>query len=117
MAENLPYGKIYNEYGLTEASGPTVSVAKHEMAISKAPSVGQSFINTDIRIMDESGHECEMGQVGEITVKGDQVMKEYLHDPDTTAATLRDGWLYTGDLGRWMTKGSCMWWIGKKISS
>ncbi|MBC8466913.1 MAG: AMP-binding protein [Deltaproteobacteria bacterium] len=105
MAENLPYGRIYNEYGLTEATGPTVSIAKHEMAISKAPSVGRPFINTDIRIMDESGDECEIGQVGEIAVKGDQVMKEYLNDPDTTAATLKDGWLYTGDLGKMDDEG------------
>ena len=105
MAENLPYGRIYNEYGLTEATGPTVSVAKHEMAIAKAPSVGRPFINTDIRIMDESGHECKIGQVGEITVKGDQVMKGYLNDPDTTAATLKDGWLYTGDLGEMDDEG------------
>jgi len=105
MAENLPYGRIYNEYGLTEATGPTVSVAKHEMAISKAPSVGVPFINTDIRIMDESGHECERGRVGEIAVKGDQVMRGYLNDPDTTAATLKDGWLYTGDLGEMDDEG------------
>ncbi len=105
MAENLPYGRIYNEYGLTEATGPTVSVAKHEMAIAKAPSVGRPFINTDVRIMDENGHECELGQIGEIAVKGDQVMKEYLNDPETTAATLREGWLYTGDLGEMDDEG------------
>lgn len=105
MAENLPYGRIYNEYGLTEATGPTVSVAKHEMAIAKAPSVGRPFINTDVRVMDESGHECEPGQVGEIAVKGDQVMREYLNDPETTAATLREGWLYTGDLGEMDDEG------------
>ena len=105
MAENLPHGRIYNEYGLTEATGPTVSVAKHEMAVAKAPSVGRPFINTDIRIMDASGNECEIGQVGEIAVKGDQVMKEYLNDPDTTAATLKDGWLYTGDLGKMDDEG------------
>jgi len=105
MAENLPYGKIYNAYGLTEATGPTVSVAKHEMAIAKAPSVGRPFVNTDIRIMDESGHECETGRVGEIVVKGDQVMKEYLNDPETTAAVLKEGWLYTGDLGEMDEEG------------
>ncbi len=105
MAENLPYGRIYNEYGLTEATGPTVSVAKHEMAIAKAPSVGRPFINTDIRIMDDSGRECEPGRVGEIAVRGDQVMKEYLNDPETTAATLKEGWLYTGDIGEMDDEG------------
>lgn len=99
MAQNLPQGRIYNMYGLTEASGPTVSVAKHEMAIAKAPSVGRPFINTDVRVTDQEGHECGPGEIGEIAVKGDQVMKEYLNDPETTRATLKDGWLYTGDLG------------------
>ena len=100
MAENLPHGRIFNMYGLTEATGPTVSVAKHEMAMAKAPSVGRPFINTDIRVMDERGRECAPGEIGEIAVKGDQVMKGYLNDPETTNATLKEGWLYTGDLGQ-----------------
>ena len=100
MAEYLPQGRIYNAYGLTEATGPAVSVAKHEMAIEKAPSVGRPFVNTDIRVMGETGEECRPGEVGEIAVKGDQVMREYLNDPDTTNATLKADWLYTGDLGQ-----------------
>jgi acyl-CoA synthetase (AMP-forming)/AMP-acid ligase II len=100
MAEYLPQGRIYNAYGLTEATGPAVSVAKHEMAIEKAPSVGRPFVNTDIRVMGETGEECRPGEVGEIAVSGDQVMREYLNDPDTTSATLKAGWLYTGDLGQ-----------------
>jgi acyl-CoA synthetase (AMP-forming)/AMP-acid ligase II len=92
-------------YGLTEASGPTVSVAKHEMAIAKAPSVGRPFINTDVRVTDQDGGECPPGEIGEIAVRGDQVMKEYLNDPETTAATLRQGWLYTGDLGQMDDEG------------
>jgi acyl-CoA synthetase (AMP-forming)/AMP-acid ligase II len=99
MAEHLPQGRIYNMYGLTEAVGPAVSVAKHEIAISRAPSVGLPFVNTDVRVLNESGDECQPGEVGEITVCGDQVMKEYFNDPATTKATLKDGWLYTGDLG------------------
>lgn len=100
MAQHLPHGRIYNMYGLTEASGPTVAVAKHEMAIVKAPSVGRPFINTDIRVMNENGEESQPGEIGEIAVRGDQVMKEYLNDPETTQETLRNGWLYTGDLGQ-----------------
>jgi len=69
MAEYLPQGRIYNAYGLTEATGPAVSVAKHEMAIEKAPSVGRPFVNTDIRVMGETGEECRPGEVGEIAVK------------------------------------------------
>ena len=56
-------------------------------------------MNTDIRIVNEAGKECQKGEVGEIVVRGDQVMREYLNDPKTTGDTLKDGWLYTGDLG------------------
>jgi acyl-CoA synthetase (AMP-forming)/AMP-acid ligase II len=100
MAENLPQGKIYNAYGLTEAAGPTVSASKGEMAIVKAPSVGLPLLNSDIRIMNDTGEECACGEIGEIAVKGDQVMPGYLNDPSTTRLTLKDGWLYTGDLGQ-----------------
>ena len=100
MAEHLRQGKIYNAYGLTEAAGPTVSASKGEMAIVKAPSVGVPFLNTDIRIMDDDGKECVFGEIGEIAVKGDQVMPCYLNDPSTTRLTLKDGWHYTGDLGQ-----------------
>jgi acyl-CoA synthetase (AMP-forming)/AMP-acid ligase II len=100
MAEHLPHGTIYNAYGLTEASGPTVSFSKGRMALEKAPSVGRPFVNTDIRIVNQAGEECPQGEVGEIVVRGDQVMREYLNDPKTTGETLRGGWLYTGDLGQ-----------------
>jgi acyl-CoA synthetase (AMP-forming)/AMP-acid ligase II len=113
MAHHLPQGRIYNMYGLTEAVGPAVAVAKDEMAIAKAPSVGLPFINTDVRVMNESGHECQPGEVGEITVRGDQVMKEYLNDPDTTRETLKDGWLYTGDLGE-VDDDGCLYVVDRK---
>ncbi len=105
MADHLPQGRIYNAYGLTEATGPTVAVAKHEMAIAKAPSVGRPFVNTDVRVFNESGEDCQSGEIGEIVVRGDQVMREYLNDPETTEAALRDGWLYTGDLGEMDDEG------------
>ena len=100
MAEHLPYGTIYNAYGLTEATGPTVSYSKGRTALEKAPSVGRPFVNTDLRIVNEAGEECRKGEVGEIVVRGDQVMREYLNDPKTTGDTLKNGWLYTGDLGQ-----------------
>jgi feruloyl-CoA synthase len=63
--------------------------------------------------MNESGHECQPGEVGEITVRGDQVMKEYLNDPDTTRETLKDGWLYTGDLGE-VDDDGCLYVVDRK---
>lgn len=113
MAEHLPYGRIANMYGLTEAAGPTVAVAKHDLAIAKAPSVGRPFLNTDVRVMREPGMECQPEEIGEIAVKGDQVMTEYMNDPETTSKTLIDGWLYTGDLGKYDEDG-CLYVVDRK---
>lgn len=113
MAEHLPYGRIANMYGLTEAAGPTVSVAIQDLAIQKAPSVGKPFTNTDVRVMKDPETECKPGEIGEITVRGDQVMVEYLNDPTTTAATLMKGRLYTGDLGVCDEDG-CLYVVDRK---
>lgn len=113
MAEHLPHGRIANMYGLTEAAGPTVSVAIQELAISKAPSVGKPFTNTDVRVMRDPDTECKPGEIGEITVRGDQVMVEYLNDAATTAATLIQGRLYTGDLGVCDEDG-CLYVVDRK---
>ncbi|RLF55597.1 MAG: long-chain fatty acid--CoA ligase [Thermoplasmata archaeon] len=113
MVEHLPQGRIYNAYGLTEATGPTVAVAKDDLAISKAPSVGRPFLNTDVMVVNESGQECMVGEIGEIVVRGDQVMKEYLNDPEMTQNILKDGWLYTGDLGV-MDDDGCLYVVDRK---
>ena len=67
-------------------------------AISRAGSTGQPFVHTDVRIVDPTGRDVEAGEVGEILIRGPHLMKEYWNRPDATAETLRDGWLYTGDL-------------------
>jgi len=54
----------------------------------------------DIKIVDEGGRELPRNQIGELIVKGENVMKGYYKDDAATAAVLKDGWLYTGDLGR-----------------
>ncbi len=99
MSEHLPYGTIYNAYGLTEAAGPTVATSRGESAKIKAPSVGRPFLNTDYRIMDENFQECPPGSIGEIAVKGDQIMQEYFNDAEATRKAIKEEWLYTGDLG------------------
>ena len=55
---------------------------------------------TQIRIVDEDGTECPTGEVGEVTALTPYTMTEYHRLPDKSAETVRDGWLYTGDLGR-----------------
>lgn len=90
--------EIHQIYGLTETCGPAC-VIDSDNAMNKMGSAGQGFYHTKIRIMDESGQECDPGEPGEIWVSGAHIMKEYWNRPDATAETLTpDGWLRTGDV-------------------
>jgi long-chain acyl-CoA synthetase len=92
--------KIIEGYGLTEAS-PTTH-ANPFRGMRKFGSIGMPYPDTDCRIVDlESGNfDVPVGMEGELIVKGPQVMKGYWKRPDETANTIRDGWLYTGDIAR-----------------
>jgi long-chain acyl-CoA synthetase len=93
---------MYQGYGLTEAS-PVISAnnpAKHKMGSS-----GTLVKNLQIRICDDDGNDLPVGTKGEIVVKGENVMVGYWQNPEATAETIRNGWLYTGDLGYMDTDG------------
>jgi fatty-acyl-CoA synthase len=62
-------------------------------------SAGRPTYQTRLRLLDDDGAEAEAGAAGEIVVQCANVMSGYLNNPDATAATIRDGWLYTGDVG------------------
>jgi len=87
---------MYQGYGLTEAA-PVISSntpEKHKLGTS-----GILAKNLEHKILDENGMNCPDGVKGEIVVKGENVMKGYWNNPQATSETLKDGWLYTGDLG------------------
>ncbi|MHB8360857.1 MAG: long-chain-fatty-acid--CoA ligase [Thermoplasmataceae archaeon] len=86
-------------YGLTEAS-PVVCATPVEVEKRKAGSVGFPVPNTIVKIVDEDkgNDEKAIGEIGELIVKGPQVMLGYLNNVEETKSTIRDGWLYTGDL-------------------
>ncbi|MEV5651931.1 AMP-binding protein [Nocardia sp. NPDC052254] len=84
-------------YGLTEASG-MVATLNYEDALSRPGFAGLALVGTQVKIGDP-GVDTPAGEVGEILVRGEHVMREYWNKPDATAATLVDGWLRTGDLG------------------
>jgi long-chain acyl-CoA synthetase len=100
-------------YGQTE-SGPDITVlsrANHclpEASIEAQKvlaSCGQPCIGVHVRIVDEAGRDVEAGEIGEIIVKSRRTMVGYWHKLEETQKTIRDGWLYTGDLGSYDEKG------------
>lgn len=86
-------------YGLSESIGPGCVHLGVEN-IHKVGAIGIPGYNWEARIVDENGNEAVQGQVGELTVKGPGLMTCYYNDPEATAVTLRDGWLFTGDMAR-----------------
>jgi long-chain acyl-CoA synthetase len=93
-------GPVINVYGLTELS--PLGTAIPWGGVEKPETAGVPLPGTDLRIVDaETGtRELPAGEAGEICFKGPQVMKGYHKRPAETAAAVRDGWLYTGDVGR-----------------
>jgi len=98
--ERITGGKLVEGYGLTEASPVTHSNPLN--GLRKTGSIGLPFPSTDVKIVDlETGlRELPPGEVGELCVRGPQVMAGYWNRPEETARALRDGWLYTGDMAR-----------------
>ena len=92
--------RVYEGYGLSEAS--PVTHFNPTFAERRPGSIGVPIPSTDTRIVDvETGkEEMPVGEPGELVVKGPQVMKGYWNMPEETDETLRDGWLYTGDVAR-----------------
>jgi long-chain acyl-CoA synthetase len=84
-------------YGLSEAS-PVVSINPIRGPI-KAGSIGRPIPGVEIRIQDEQGQTLPAGTMGELCVRGGNVMQGYWNQPDESAKTLRNGWLLTGDVG------------------
>ncbi len=86
-------------YGLTEAS-PGITMTSLEDSIEdRVKTVGKPLPDIEVKIVDDNGREVPRGVVGEIVCRGYNVMKGYYKAPELTAKTIRDGWLYTGDLG------------------
>ena len=90
---------LHNGYGLTECS-PTVSQTRLDAPRSDT-SVGPPIPGIEVRLVDSNGTDVTAGDVGELWVRGPNVMKGYYHDPEASAEVLTaNGWLRTGDLAR-----------------
>ncbi len=94
------YGQGECPMGITALPRHEVSEREHPRWRERLNSVGAAQSVVRVAIVDEAGRELPRGEVGEIVVKGATVMKGYWQNPEATAKTIRDGWLWTGDMGR-----------------
>lgn len=93
--EGIP---LATTYGLSEASSQ-VATATLEQVIQKPASVGKPLMFAQVRVIDDKGEELPPHDIGEIIVKSPTIMQGYYNNPEATAKSIRDGWLYTGDMG------------------
>ncbi len=102
---------LCQSYGMTELSGSVafLTVADHRAAASDRPellhTVGRPLPTAQIHIVDDAGRPCPVGTSGEILVQAQQCMQRYWNDDVATAQAVVDGWLHTGDIGRFDHEG------------
>jgi long-chain acyl-CoA synthetase len=94
--------QISEGYGMTETSPVASSNYPGQVRLG---TIGLPVPSTDMRIVDEEGKLLPIGEVGEIQIKGPQVMKGYYNRPDETAKSIKDGWMSTGDIGTMDAEG------------
>ena len=86
-------------YGMTETCGIITAVAA-DFFVDKPDSAGPAMPCYEAKCVDDAGHAVPLGEVGELWVRGAQVIKGYINRPDATAEAITDGWLHTGDIAR-----------------
>ena len=94
-----PHIKVIQGYGLTETS-PLITLVEPARAEAKMGSIGRAVPGVEVKIVDENDNELGIDEPGEIITRGPHVMKGYFRRPEATAQRVRDGWLYTGDIGK-----------------
>ena len=94
--ENITGCRILEGYGLTETSP---LVASNTFEVYEEGKISSPTRWTELKVVDDNGNELPAGEEGEIIVRGPQVMMGYWERPEETSAVLKDGWLYTGDVG------------------
>jgi acyl-CoA synthetase (AMP-forming)/AMP-acid ligase II len=97
---------VYSGFGMTELGGNVLTFPKrdHERAVNGAEhllaSCGTPMVLADVKVVDEKMNECPPGVVGEIVIRGEQVLKGYFRNEEGTAKAFEDGWFHTGDMAR-----------------
>ncbi len=104
IIELVPQAKIVQSYGMTELSPVATSLSPEchqpdHPLFSKVKSAGRAVFYCDVRIVDDQDQDVPLGDIGEIVVRGPNVMKGYWNKPDLTEEALRGGYMHTGDAG------------------
>ena len=105
-----PRAQLLNGWGMTETCPPNTATP---LGSANIAAVGKPAPNCEIRVVDDQDQPLPAGGVGEVVIRGWVVMAEYYKDPEATAAVKRNGWLYTGDLGRFDDEGF-LYIVGRK---
>jgi acyl-CoA synthetase (AMP-forming)/AMP-acid ligase II len=105
-------------YGMTELGGSLATLAPHEHPDPRETTIdviptGRPVLGMSVRVKDAEGADVPVGEVGELCVRGDDLMRGYWRDPGASAQIMRDGWLRTGDLGRIDERG--LIWITDRL--
>ncbi len=105
LLDYFPRAKgVYDIYGITEC-GPCISCLSARESLVKSACVGLPLPFVQVRIVDESDNQVPTGNMGEVLVKGPNVMKGYYRRPEQTARAIKNDWFYSGDLARFDEEG------------
>ncbi len=96
--------EVHQVYGLTETCGPAC-LTTPEDALRKAGSTGKAFFHTDVIIARPDGTKCDVGESGEVLIRGGHIMTGYWNRPDATAEAIVDGWFHSGDVAVYDDEG------------
>lgn len=122
--ELMPRVRFMNAFGQTETASTVTVLGPEDHVIEGSDeekekklrrlafSIGRAMSDVEVQIFDEEGRPVPLGEVGEIVARGPRVMSGYWKNPEATKATLRDGWVYTGDMG-WMDEEGYIYLAGR----
>ena len=99
--EAFPNAELIHIYGATETAPLATGLRREEtlLGTDRARSCGQPLAGVSVRILGSDGDELSRGEVGEVAIRGPNVMQGYWNKPEQTASVMKDGWYWSGDLG------------------
>jgi acyl-CoA synthetase (AMP-forming)/AMP-acid ligase II len=112
LQAKLPRAAVLNSYGMTEGGHATFTMDP-EAARTRPGAVGRPTPPVEVRIVDDDGRACPIGQVGEVLTRNPDGHREYYKDAEATARQWEGGWLHTGDLGH-LDAGGYLYIVGRK---